>query len=1271
MAEAVTVKRVFVEKKKEFNIEARNLFHDLKYNLGIDSLKEIRLLNRYDISGILPEEFDAVKNSVLSEPPLDDIHEDSIQLEKKDKVFAIEYLPGQYDQRADSAAQCIQIIIRKRKPLVATARVIVLKGEITPEQINKIKKYLINPVDSREANLDIPDDLEMKFMVPEDIIPLSGFNDLSRSELQRFIESRGLAMNLEDILFCQDYFRDEEKRDPTITEIKMLDTYWSDHCRHSTFNTRIKNVEIEEGVFSKPIHLALDRCVKAVSDLKIKKNSGNKTDDNTDIDMCLMNLATLSMKELLASGKLQDLEISGEVNACSIIRTVKRNGTDEEWLIMFKNETHNHPTEIEPFGGAATCLGGAIRDPLSGRSFVYQAMRVSGSGDPRTPISDTLPGKLPQRKITTEAALGYSSYGNQIGLATGLVTEIYHEQYISKRMEVGAVIGAVLRKNVRREEPEPDDIVILVGGKTGRDGIGGATGSSKKHTEQSIYTAGAEVQKGNPPEERKLQRLFRNPDVTRLIKKSNDFGAGGVSVAIGELADGLDINLDKVPKKYEGLDGTELALSESQERMAVVISASDMDRFKAYAESENLEATEIARVTSSGRLRMFWRERAVVDISRKFINTNGVRKHMDVRVTAPDGRDNYFVNSVKTMSNRFDDIKTVWVENLMKLNNCGQPGLVEQFDSTVGAGSVLLPFGGQYQLTPIEAMVAKIPVLTSDTSTGTVMTFGYNPELAIWSPFHSGIYSVVEAITKIVATGGNFQSIRFSLQEYFEKLGDDPEKWGKPFAALLGAYYALTEFGLASIGGKDSMSGSFENIHVPPTLIAFAVDVMDLDLVVSPEFKKGNSLVVYLKAERDQFECPRFNQLKRIYSTVLKNIKNKNILSAQSVREGGLAVALSKMCFGNKIGLVLDNIWSAGDLLSPDFGSLILEIEKEIDLAAMFDGIQYQILGHTRNKPVLSVNGIGIGLNELIECWKKPLERVFPTVPQVKADPCESLLYSRRYQNKPRIRIAVPRVLITVFPGTNCEYDTQRAFENAGGKVDSLVFRNLNPSDINRSLDCLKNMIANSQIIVIPGGFSSGDEPDGSGKFITAVFRNPEIQNAVMDFLHKRDGLMIGICNGFQALIKLGLVIYGEIRELDEHSPTLTFNTIGRHVSRMVRTKVVSVLSPWFMHSQTNDIHTIPVSHGEGRFVAHQDIYRKLSQTGQIATQYVDFQGTPSMNFEFNPNGSMNAVEGITSPDGRILGKMAHNERMGDYVARNIPGDKDQKLFKSGIDYFG
>jgi len=1251
------IKRIYVEKKRGYDIEAQGLWQDLRYNLGIKKLKLLRLLNRYDISGISKREFDIVKITVLSEPPIDKIHEHPIKTEDDEVIFGIEYLPGQYDQRADSAAQCIQIVTRKKRPQVVSARIFILKGDLTDSDINKIKKYLINPVDSREAKLSKPDDLLLSFEIPKDIKQISGFRKNSKNELKILMNKLGLAMSIEDILFCQKYFRDEENRDPTITEIKMLDTYWSDHCRHTTFNTRINRVEIEEAQYTKPIIEAFNKYTKSYA----------LVNKNKDIDISLMNIATLSVKERRQEGMLKDLEVSGEVNACSIIREVKINGENEEWLILFKNETHNHPTEIEPFGGAATCLGGAIRDPLSGRAFVFQAMRVTGSGDPRKSIEETLPGKLPQKKITTEAALGYSSYGNQIGLATGLVNEIYHEGYVSKRMEVGAVIGAVSKKNVKREEPESGDVIVLVGGRTGRDGIGGATGSSKKHTEKSIYTAGAEVQKGNPPEERKLQRLFRNPDVTRMIKKSNDFGAGGVSVAIGELADGLEIDLDKVPKKYEGLDGTELALSESQERMAVVLLKGDIERFKKFAWEENLEATVIARVTSSNRLKMFWRGNAIVDISRNFLNTNGIRKEIDILVVAPPEKKNYFTLSSK---NRANDLKKAWLENLGNLNVCCQIGLVERFDSTIGAGSVFLPFGGKYQLTPTEAMVAKIPVLNSDTSTGTIMAYGFNPEIGTWSPFHTGIFSIVEAVGKIVATGGDYRSIRFTLQEYFEKLGQDKKRWGKPFAAILGAYYAMTELGLAAIGGKDSMSGSFEDLHVPPTLIAFAVDTVDVAKVISPEFKKINSTVVYIQIDRNKYECPVFDTLKKKYSIITKNIKSENIISAQTVRSGGLAEAISKMSFGNKIGFKFKEKMELEDLFSPEYGSMILEMENTADIEKLFSGIDFHVLGKTQKKPTVDLNNIEISIEELLLNWKEPLEKIFPTQLNKKVSILDSIVFSERNRKKPPQKVARPRVLITVFPGTNCEYDTAQAFYKAGGIVDTVVFKNLNPMDIDISLDLLKKKIDNSQIIVIPGGFSSGDEPDGSGKFIAAVFRNPKIQEAVMEILQKRDGLMLGICNGFQALIKLGLVPFGEILDLNDHSPTLTFNSLGRHVSHIVYTKVVSVLSPWFIHSTPGEIHSIPVSHGEGRFVASQKIFNQLQKYGQIATQYVNFDGNPTLKIPCNPNGSDYAIEGITSPDGRILGKMAHSERMGNNVAKNIPGNKNQRLFESGIDYF-
>ncbi len=1264
------IQRLYVEKKKGFDIEAQAFFQDLKTNLGISNLENLRLLNRYDISGISEREFMSAKRSILSEPPVDHIYKEPIQEGKDETIFGIEYLPGQYDQRADSAAQCIQIITRKKRPVVSAARIFVLKGRLTNRDIDRIKNYLINPVDSREASLRIPEDLEMDFMIPEDIKKITGFRSFSKDKLNTLIKSMGLAMNLEDILFCQHYFQNTEKRDPTVTEIKMLDTYWSDHCRHTTFHTRINRIQISEARYSRPIKKAYDKFINSFDTRAVKESDKHSGIGKKDLDISLMKIANQSMKQMRQKGKLNDLEVSGEVNACSIIRKIKVNGKEEEWLIMFKNETHNHPTEIEPFGGAATCLGGAIRDPLSGRAYVYQAMRVTGCGDPRVSIEETLPGKLPQKKITIEAAHGYSSYGNQIGLATGLVTEIYHRGYVSKRMEVGAVIGAVAKKNVRREESQPGDVVILVGGRTGRDGIGGATGSSKKHTRKSIYTAGAEVQKGNPPEERKLQRLFRNPEVTRMIKKSNDFGAGGVSVAIGELADGLDIDLDRVPKKYSGLDGTELALSESQERMAVVLAEDDVERFNQLAGQENLEATVIARVTSNNRLRMVWRGKSIVNISRDFLNTNGVRKETEVLVSVPVERDNYFDIPIKNKKNPITGLKKIWLENLKTLNTCSQIGLVERFDSTIGAGTVLLPLGGRYQKTPIEAMVAKIPILNSDTSAGTVMSFGFNPEIATWSPFHAGIYSIVEAVARIVAVGGDYRSIRFSLQEYFEKLGNDPEKWGKPFSALLGAYHALTELDLASIGGKDSMSGSFENLHVPPTLIAFGVDVVDINTVISAEFKQTNTTIVYIKIERDPDECPLFEDLKRKYSAITRNIKNGNIISAQSVRAGGIAVAVSKMCFGNQIGFVFDKQKEIAGLFSPDYGSLILEIEDRDRLPEMFKGVNYEVLGHTREKSTLGVNDTEMDIQELLNNWSEPLETVFPASLKTEIGSPQSIMFNHRNQDKPSIHIARPRVLIPVFPGTNCEYDTERAFRKAGGVVDTMVFKNLSPSDINQSLALLKDKISNSQIIVIPGGFSAGDEPEGSGKFIAAVFRNPEIQDSVTEFLENRDGLILGICNGFQALLKLGLLEYGKISEMTESSPTLTFNTIGRHISRMVRTKVVSVLSPWFLHSQPGDIHSLPVSHGEGRFVASEQVFIKLVNAGQIATQYVDIHGDPSSHFDYNPNGSMNAVEGITSPDGRILGKMAHSERKGYQIAKNIPGNKDQKLFESGIEYF-
>jgi phosphoribosylformylglycinamidine synthase len=1254
------IKRIFVEKKSEFAVDAEQLFYDLKENLGIKGLAGVRLLNRYDIAGISEADYQKVRTTILSEPPVDFVFDEKIEIEDGNRVFAIEYLPGQYDQRADSATQCIQLITLQDKPLISAAKVIILKGGLTDEEFLKIKKYLINPVDSKEASLEKQEKFRLELDLPDDVETLHGFTGKSESELERLFESLALAMSAGDFFFCRDYFREEEKRDPTITEIKMLDTYWSDHCRHTTFETLLQNIEIEKSPFTAPIKKAYRQYLQSYD--FVYEDGGSR-------GVCLMKIATMSMKELRKKNMLNDLEISGEINACSIIRDVFIDGKKEEWLVMFKNETHNHPTEIEPFGGAATCLGGAIRDPLSGRSYVYQAMRVTGSGDPRKKIEDTLPGKLPQRKITTEAAHGYSSYGNQIGVPTGQVVEIYHEGYVAKRMEVGAVIAAVPKENVVRQEPVPGDLILLIGGKTGRDGIGGATGSSKEHTEKSIFTAGAEVQKGNPPEERKLQRLLRNPAATRLIKKSNDFGAGGVSVAIGELAEGLVINLDQVPKKYEGLDGTELALSESQERMAVVVSAKDADRFKELADEENLEASEIARVTADNRLKMYWRGKKIIDISRNFINSNGVRQKNDVFVSAPSTAENYF-KKTKGLETKSIDLKKAWLENLQDLNVGSQKGLVERFDSTVGAGTVFLPFGGKYQRTPIEAMVAKIPLPSKreDTITGTVMSFGFNPEISTWSPFHGAVYAVVEAAAKIVATGGEYSSIRTTLQEYFEKLGKDKKKWGKPFSALIGAYYALSELGIPAIGGKDSMSGSFENLNVPPTLITFAVDTIDVNHAISPEFKQAGSPVFYMKLNRDEQEMPDFTGLKKNFSIITENIKAGKIISAASVKAGGLAEVISKMSFGNRLGFIFTKKLTSAELFSPDYGSMILEVDCDIE--SVFKNPDFILLGYTREEPVIKIEDVIIQVEEAFTCWRQPLESIFPTETAAGQAAVSESPHTERSGKRPVYKFARPRVVIPVFPGTNCEYETGKAFEKAGAEVDTHVFRNLTTAHIDDSLKKLREKIDNAQIIAIPGGFSAGDEPDGSGKFIAAVFRNPTISEAVMKLLNDRDGLMLGICNGFQALIKLGLVPYGDIRDMQEGCPTLTFNRIGRHVSCMVRTRVTSVLSPWFLLSEAKDIHTIPVSHGEGRFVAAESLIMELFAKGQVAAQYVDADGQPTQDIAFNPNGSFFAVEGITSPDGRVLGKMGHSERKGANVSKNVPGQKDQQLFESGVKYF-
>lgn len=1256
------VKRIFVGKRPGFDVEAERLYHDLKYNLGIAGLRKVRIINRYDLEGISDLEYQRSRQTIFAEMPVDFLYEEELTIDPRFKVIAVEYLPGQYDQRADSAAQCVQILIRHERPLVRVAKLYLFAGEIPEDEFRKIKSYCLNPLDSREASLAKPETLDLDLPYPADIEILTGFPEYSSAEIRTLHQKLGLAMSVADLEYCRDYFRDQEKRAPSLTEIRVLDTYWSDHCRHTTFLTNIEEVSIEEGLYNQPARNAYRSYLETRE--KLYGPNGKQ--------ICLMDLATIAMRELREQGLLGDLDQSDEINACSIVVQAEVNGESQEWLVMFKNETHNHPTEIEPFGGAATCLGGAIRDPLSGRSYVYQALRVTGSGDPRTKIEETIPGKLPQRKITQGAAAGFSSYGNQIGLATGQVAEVYDQGFIAKRMEIGAVIGAVPRQNVYREKPQPGDVIILLGGRTGRDGCGGATGSSKEHNEESLSTCGAEVQKGNPLIERKIQRLFRNPAVSRLIKKCNDFGAGGVAVAIGELADGLKINLDAVPKKYEGLDGTELAISESQERMAVLVAPQNVTAFIQAAQAENLEATPVAQVTAEARLRMFWRGKAIVDLSRAFLNTNGVEQNTRVTVAAPDEAGDIFKAPSKEVMEWLEkkDLIGAWFNNLQCLNNCSQKGLVERFDSTIGAGTVLLPFGGAYQLTPAECMAAKLPLLEGDTSTGTLMSFGYNPALAKWSPFHGAVFAIVEAVAKIVASGGDYRKIRLSLQEYFEKPGSNSKAWGKPFAALLGAYYTQLNLGLPAIGGKDSMSGTFKDLTVPPTLVAFAVTTVDVNRVISPEFKKSGSRVVMLSIPRSTDELPDFVQMTKNYTRIHQLITEGKVLAAHSVPAGGVAVAITKMCFGNRIGFTFTGEFQPQRLFLPDYGSIILEIPEKEDLGLLFSDLPCQFLGITEQEAVITANSIKISLDEALAKWEEPLESIFPTKAQTIDDKPRQYWFNSQKPPKPQVKLARPRILIPVFPGTNCEYDTAKAFTQAGGDVQTLIFRNLTAADIESSVDSMVKTIRNSQIIVLPGGFSAGDEPEGSGKFIAAVFRNPFIQEAVMEFLKNRDGLMLGICNGFQALIKLGLVPFGEIREIEAGFPTLTFNTIGRHVSTMVRTKVVSNLSPWLANVSLGDIHTIAVSHGEGRFVAGRETLMALAKRGQIATQYVDFEGNPSSEIRFNPNGSIDAIEGITSPDGRIFGKMGHSERIGTNVAKNITGEKDQKIFAAGVAYF-
>ncbi|MDF2890141.1 MAG: phosphoribosylformylglycinamidine synthase [Clostridia bacterium] len=1244
------VRRIFVEKRKEFAVEANNLLMEIKENLNMISLQDLRIVNRYDVEGLENDEFLKAIDIVFSEPTVDLNYQETLSLSNEETAFAMEYLPGQYDQRADSAAQCIQILTQKERPLVKTAKVIVLKGKTTKAELEKIKNYCINLLDSREAELMKPARLNIEAIEAAEVEEVQHFIHMNNQELYKLQQDMSLAMSYEDLEFCQSYFKNVEKRNPSFTEIKVIDTYWSDHCRHTTFLTEIKDIQIEENTFTKPIKKAFNLYQQAQK--TIYKDEPRA--------MSLMDLATLAMKKLRMDGKLQDLELSDEINACSIVIDVDVDGVSEEWLLMFKNETHNHPTEIEPFGGAATCLGGAIRDPLSGRSYVFGAMRVTGSADPRAAIEETLQGKLPQRKITTGAAAGFSSYGNQIGLATGQVAEIYHENYAAKRMEIGAVLGAVPRSNVRREAPKDGDVIVLLGGRTGRDGCGGATGSSKEHDDSSIISCGAEVQKGNPPTERKIQRLFRNPKVSRLIKKCNDFGAGGVAVAIGELADGLIIDLDRVPKKYEGLDGTELAISESQERMAVVLDGEDLADFIQYADEENLEAVKVAEVTEQNRLVMRWRDKAIVDISRAFLNTNGVKQNAAAYVQAPQ-QQSYFEGAIREKV-KDKDLKSAWLDNLQDLNVCSQRGLAERFDSSIGNATVLAPYGGKLQATPTDGLIMKLPVQNADTTTCAMMTYGFNPYLSSWSPFHGAVYAVVEAVTKAAALGGDYSNMKLTLQEYFEKLGKDPVKWGKPISALLGAYYVQEKLNIAAIGGKDSMSGTFKELNVPPTLVAFAVDTIDVNNVISPEFKENDSIIAMIRLNRDAAEMPDFGQLKNNLESLNRLAKEKKVLSANIVKQGGAAAAISKMCFGNMIGASLMKEINIESLFSADYGNVILEFNKDIDIDTLLKGLDYIVLGNTQLKPAIQLGDMELALEEALKLWQLPLAKVFPSVihkDRIKDNEETSLYYTKKIITASR-SFAKPRILIPVFPGTNCEYDTAAAFQKAGGEAKTLVVRNLAAQDIEESIERLVQEIRNAQIIALPGGFSAGDEPDGSGKFIATMFRNPRIKEEVMNLLKQRDGLMIGICNGFQALIKLGLVPYGEIRDLDEDSPTLTYNSSGKHISCIARTQVVSNLSPWLAHTEPGDIHAIPVSHGEGRFIVKPDLYQKLLSNGQIATQYV----------EFNPNGSMYNIEGITSPDGRVLGKMGHTERIDNHVAINVPRSKYQKLFEAGIKYF-
>ena len=1248
-----SVRRIYVEKKQPYAVHAKELKEEVKRYLGIKSITNVRVLIRYDVENLSEATYKQALGTVFSEPPVDNCYENEFEKADGSFVFSVEYLPGQFDQRADSAEQCVKLLNEKENPVIRSATTYIFEGEISKQDEDRIKEYCINPVDSREALENIPDTLVQEFDEPADVAVFDGFRDMSEDELKKLYESLNLAMTFKDFLHIQNYFKSEENRDPSVTEIRVLDTYWSDHCRHTTFQTELKNVKFEDGYYNAPIEASYEMYEDARKEL---------FKDRPDKYVSLMDIALMGMRKLKADGKLDDMEESDEINACSIVVPVEIDGKTEEWLIFFKNETHNHPTEIEPFGGAATCLGGAIRDPLSGRGYVYQAMRVTGAADPTVSMKDTLSGKLPQRKIVTGAAKGYSSYGNQIGLATGLVNEIYHPNYVAKRMEIGAVMGAAPRCNVIRENSDPGDIIILLGGRTGRDGIGGATGSSKAHTTKSIDVCGAEVQKGNAPTERKIQRLFRREEVSSIIKKCNDFGAGGVSVAIGELADGLRVNLDKVPKKYAGLDGTELAISESQERMAVVVDSKDVDKMLKFAEEENLEAVAVAEVTKEPRLVLSWRDKVIVDLSRAFLDTNGAHQETDVVVTMPDEKANYFEEKKDTK-----DIKKAWLDTLSDLNVCSQKGLVEMFDSSIGAASVYMPYGGKYQLTPTQSMVAKLPMSEGKCDTVTMMSYGLDPYLASWSPYHGSVYAVISSVAKIVAAGGDYSKIRFTFQEYFRRLGEDPKRWGEPMAALLGAYDAQIKLGLPSIGGKDSMSGSFNDIDVPPTLCSFAVDIAKTGDIVSPELKKAGNVLVKFDIEKDKYSLPVYEQLMSLYSKITDMIKSKIIVSAYAVGFGGICEAVSKMAFGNGFGVKVEESLDSDELFAKDYGSIIAEVSAD-DLDKI--SAEYKKIAVVTDDAEFVYGDTKISMKEALENWTGRLESVFPTRSDVEQTKLEDKLFDAKTVYTAKNKVARPKVFIPVFPGTNCEYDTTKAFELAGADVETVVFKNMTESQIVESVNAFEKAIRDSQILMFSGGFSAGDEPDGSAKFIASIFRNPKIMDAVHELLQKRDGLALGICNGFQALIKLGLVPFGEIKPQTADAPTLTTNSIGRHISKSVYTKVVTNKSPWLMKADLGGVYAIPASHGEGRFVAPKNVIDDLFANGQVATRYVDLNGVPTMDEDYNPNGSYAAIEGITSPDGRVLGKMAHSERIGDSVAINIVGNQNQHIFESGVSYF-